>query len=84
MMASIDIISDVISTKMLSQRKFLIEKPQIENELCLIKLENPRDIHFHVDKTGENAYVILSDDICNHYCPVKVLNRSKTPLTDLI
>jgi len=64
-MASISILSDVISTKFLSSNKILIKKPDIENELISLKSKYPHDINFHVDKAGKKAYVVFSEKLCN-------------------
>ena len=64
-MASIAIISDIISTKMLSEKGILIERLDIEKELDRLKSKNPRDIHFHVDMNGKKSFIVFSDELCN-------------------
>ena len=64
-MASIAIISDVISAKMLSGKRILIERPDIEKELNRLKSKNTRDVHFHVDMNGKKSFIVLSDELCN-------------------
>jgi hypothetical protein len=60
-MASIALISDVVSAKLLGEKGILIEQPQIEKELERLKSEYLPDVHFHVDMRGKKAFIVISD-----------------------
>ncbi len=64
-MASIAVISDVISAKFLAKKGILIERPDIERELDRLKSNHSPDVHYHIDKGGEKAFIVLSDRLCN-------------------
>lgn len=63
-MASLAMISDVISAKLLAQKRILINRIHIEMELDRLKSDYPRDVHYHVDMSGEKAFLVLSDQLC--------------------
>lgn len=59
-LSSIAVISDIISTKLLVHYNVLLERPQIESIMIEIKNLNPLSLHFHVDKYGNKAFVVIS------------------------
>jgi hypothetical protein len=60
-MASISIISDVISATFLSEKRILISRNNVEQELDMIKKDHPGKMNYHVDMSGKKAFVVFSD-----------------------
>ena len=63
--ASIETISDVISSRLLGAQNILVGRPDIEREMDLLKSEHPTGVHYHVNMEGKKAFFILSEKLCD-------------------
>lgn len=59
-LASIRTIKDIVCTIGLVNHKVLLEWPDIDCALEEMKREEGANLRFHVDRTGEKAYIVLS------------------------
>lgn len=60
-LASIKTIKDIVCTLALVDHKVLYEWPDIDRVLKELKKEKGANLRFHVDRTGEIAYIVLSE-----------------------
>jgi len=58
---SIPAIADIIGARMINRNRILVERSDIEQTLDRIKMDYPRDLHFHVDKAGRRTFLSITD-----------------------